>query len=316
MIDKTRELIKISYATNDSGQVTTTTNLLCEKGQILTLTDLEAKRSYGDPPQMLLSAGTKDSLEDVIAALGYAGADVTEIIPTDMEKLGTWLTAISPFLLIVGIIGLYIEFKTPGFGLPGAVGGVAIGLYFLSGYVAGLSGLEWVVLFFIGLALVIVEMFVFPGTIFIGIAGAALMLVSIVLAFIDAYPNPGPGPGLPTIPNLGDQLQVRAWDLLYSLVGGVVAVWVLSRILPKTPLYNTLVSQTASGMNTEAHLEAQKVSRHGQEGMTLSPLRPGGKAQFGDEIMDVVSQGERVDKGVKVRIIGSRGSDALVEVVE
>jgi len=173
-----------------------------------------------------------------------------------------------------------------------------------------------VLLFFIGLALVIVEMFVFPGTIFIGIAGAALMLVSIVLAFIDAYPNPGPGPGLPIIPNFGDQLQVRAWDLLYSLVGGVVAIWLLSRILPKTPMYHTLISHTASGMNTEAHLEAQKVSRQGQDGVTISPLHPGGKAQFGDEIMDVVSQGERVDKGVRVRIIGSRGSDALVEVID
>jgi membrane-bound serine protease (ClpP class) len=255
-------------------------------------------------------------LDDVIAALGYSGASRTEIKPTEMEKLGTWLTAISPMLLILGVIGLYIEFKTPGFGIPGVVGGVAIGLYFLSGYVAGLSGLEWVVLFFIGLSLVIVELFVFPGTIFIGVAGAAMMFVSIVLAFMDAYPNPGPGPSMPTIPNFGDQLQVRFWDLLYSLVGGVVAIWLLSRILPKTPLYDALISQTASGMKTEENLEAQKVSRQGQEGVAHSPLRPGGKAQFGDEIIDVVSQGELVDKGVRVRIIGSRGADALVEVIE
>ena len=51
----------------------------------------------------------------------------------------------------------------------------------------------------------------------------------------------------------------------------------------------------------------------GQVGFALSPLRPGGKAQFGEDILDVVTQGEMLSKGQRVRIIGHRGSDALVE---
>jgi membrane-bound serine protease (ClpP class) len=316
MIDKSKELKKWYLSTNDAGQVVTQTNVLSEKGQILTLTDTEAAKAYDEPPKPLLSSGTVASIDELLAQLGYAEAARHEIKPTDMEKLATWLTAISPLLLMVGIIGLYIEFKTPGFGLPGIVGAVAIALYFLGGYVAGLSGAEWVVVFMVGLALVIVELFVFPGTIIVGLAGAALMLVAIVMALMDLYPNPGPGPGLPTIPNLEVQLQIRMRDLLITLVGGGVGIWAFSRVLPKTSIYHTLVSQSASGVATEATLESQQTSRLGQEGVAISPLRPGGKARFGDAVLDVVSQGDLVPKGARVRVIGSRGSDALVEVVE
>jgi len=315
MIDKHHELKRLSWSTNAAGDALVQTNLLCEKGQILTLTDEEARRPYfeemGQTPRPLLSSGTIESLDALIDTLGFAGAERVNIEPTDMERLGAWLSAISPFLLMVGIIGLYIEFKTPGFGLPGIVGLLAIGLYFLSGYVAGLSGSEWIIVFFVGLALVVVEMFVLPGTLFIGLAGAALMLVAIVMALVDVYPNPGPG--LPTIPHAGLQLRMRAVDMLIVIAGTGVGVWVLSRFLPKTSMYRTLVSQSAAGMATERTFEEQQSSRLGMEGVAISTLRPGGKAQFGEQILDVVTQGEMLEAGTRVRIIGSRGSDAVVE---
>src|SRR5206468_3197156 len=102
---------------------------------------------------------------------------------------------ISPLLLIAGVIGVYIEFKTPGFGLPGILGITAFVIYFFGGYIAGLSGMEWVALFVAGLLLVALEFFVFPGTMLLGLAGAACMLVAIVMAMVDIYPS---APGLPT----------------------------------------------------------------------------------------------------------------------
>lgn len=313
MIDKSRGLSRVRFYTDANGQRSSYTTNLCEKGQILTLTDVQAAAEYGDPPKPLLSAGTKQSLDEVLAALGFTGAAKHQIRPTNMEKIASWLTAIGPFLLIIGVLGLYIEFKTPGFGLPGVIGLIAMGLYFLGGYLAGFSGAEWVLVFFVGLALVVVEMFVTPGTIFIGVAGAALMLIAVVMALIDIYPNPGPGPGLPSFPNLGQQLQMRATDLLITIAGAALGIWAVSRILPKTPIYRALVSQSASGVMTESALSEQQTSRQGMEGITVSNLRPGGKAQFGDQIIDVVSQGDLIPKGTRVRIIGARGSDALVE---
>jgi membrane-bound serine protease (ClpP class) len=104
--------------------------------------------------------------------------------------------------------------------------------------------------------------------------------------------------------------------LLLATLGGGLGIWLASVILPKTSLYRAVVSQSASGVKTEATLEQQKKSRQGQLGVTLSALRPGGKAQFDDDILDVISQGEMVPKGTPVRIIGASGAEALVEVVK
>ena len=68
-------------------------------------------------------------------------------------------------------------------------------------------------------------------------------------------------------------------------------------------------------MKTEAVVEKQKASRRGEIGVAVSPLRPGGKAQFGDQILDVISQGDLVARGARVRIIGYSGTEAVVEVL-
>ncbi|HXT41369.1 MAG TPA: NfeD family protein, partial [Candidatus Angelobacter sp.] len=92
--------------------------------------------------------------------------------------------------------------------------------------------------------------------------------------------------------------------------------FVLSRFLPKTAIYGKLVSNTASGMSTVAKLEQKQSARVGQLGVAISSLRPGGKAQFGDEVLDVISQGEMIDRGQRVKIIGHSGTEAVVEAAE
>jgi membrane-bound serine protease (ClpP class) len=309
MIDKSRGLV-VTNVTEDA----TNAVVIAREGDILTLTNIEAEKEYGNPPQPLLSSGTVKDIDDLLVTLGYAGAERHDILPTGMEKIGSWLNAISPLLLMIGVIGIYIEFKTPGFGLPGIVGIAAFSLYFLGGYVAGLSGAEWILVFVVGLALVAVELFVYPGTVVIGMLGAVLMLAAIVMAMVDLYPAPGPG-RLPSLPSF-QAFELPMRHLLIATIGGGIGIWLVSFFLPKTSMYRAVVSQTASGMKTEAALEQQRKSRQGQVGVTISFLRPGGKAQFGEEIIDVISQGEMVPKGTPVRIIGSSGAEALVEIVK
>jgi membrane-bound serine protease (ClpP class) len=295
MVKKTKEL-KID------GKV------LNEKGQILTLTNTEAEREYGDPPKPLLSSGTVENLDELLKKLGYTNAARVNIQPTGAEQVAMWINMISPLLLIIGIAGIYIEFKTPGFGLPGIVGIAAFALYFLGGYIAGLSGLEWIAVFVVGLALLALELFVFPGTTALGLIGTALMLVALVMAMVDVYP------GMPALPTF-KMLELPLRDLFIAFLGGAVIVVVLSRWLPKTSFYGKLVSQAASGVTTVAKLERQQMSRLGQVGVAISELRPGGKAQFGNEILDVISQGELIEKSQRVKIIGHSGTEAVVEGV-
>jgi len=279
-----------------------------EKGQILTLTDQEAARTYGNPAKTLLSAGTVESVEALIKTLGLEAVQVKRIEPSGMEKLASWINSIAPVLLIIGIAGIYIEFKTPGFGLPGIIGICAFAVYFFGGYVAGLTGLEWVAVFIVGIALVVLELFFFPGTLVLGLTGFGLILASLVMAMVDIYPG---APSLPTLP----QLTVPLNDLALAAVGAVVVILILSRVLPRTSFYPALVSQGASAMQTEAAIATAQQQHIGMVGVAISTLRPGGKAQFGDELLDVVTEGDLIEPGRKVRIVGSSGHEAVVEAV-
>jgi membrane-bound serine protease (ClpP class) len=293
MIDKNKELII-------DGEV------LNEKGQILTLTNRQAEKTYGQPPQPLLSAGTVESLDQLLKLLDLDKSKVLRVEPLGAEKLAGWLNSLSPILLIIGIVGLYIEFKTPGFGLPGIVGLSAFALYFMGGYVAGLAGLEWAVVFLVGLGLVLLELLVFTGTAIPGLVGAALMLIAIIMGTVDLYP------GMPPIPTL-PQLQVPIRDLLVAVAGGGLSVYLISRILPRTPIYGMLVSHSTSGEGSVRELWTVQESQIGREGVALSNLRPGGKAQFEDVILDVITQGDLIPKGTSVRIISHSGREAVVE---
>lgn len=295
MIDKKSELVIDGVTIN-------------EKGNVLTLNNREAERLYGNPPKPLLSAGTVESLDALLARLGFTGAEVRRIEPSGAEKLATWINALNWLWLVIGVAGIYIEFKTPGFGLPGIVGICAFALYFLGSYVAGLSGMEWPALFILGLLLVIAELFVFPGTVVLGLAGAMLMLFTIVMAMVDMYPGM---PALPTLP----QLKMPLRDLGYAVVGSVVVLAILARLLPKTPIYATLVTQSVSGAESVAIQEKTNARRVGLEGVALSILRPSGKAQFGDEVIDVMAEGELIEQGARVRIVAHSGREAIVAPV-
>ena len=310
MIDKTRGL-KVDD------------KVIAKEGDILTLTDTEAEKEYGHPAKRLLSSGTVENLDALLKRLGYEGAQRIEVKPTGAERLGSWINAISPLLLIIGVIGIYIEFKSPGFGLPGIVAIVAFGLYFLGGYVAGFSGAEWMLAFLAGLVLVALEIFVFPGTVALGVTGAMIMLVAVVMALVDLYPAiPAvPAPGLPAVPSLPEfgrlnwqMFERPLYNLLVAVCGSAVCVWLANKWLPDTPIYRALVSQSASGVQSVLAQDQQRHALSGQIGVALSPLRPGGKAQFGDAILDVMTQGDLIPPGARVRIIGFSATEAVVEV--
>jgi len=209
---------------------------------------------------------------------------------------------------LIGIVGIYIEMKTPGFGLPGIAGVAGFLLYFLGGYIAGLSGWEWTVVFLIGLGLFIVEIFVLPGTIFIGLIGGAMMLAALVMAMVDLYP------GTPSLPSFG-QMREPLLRVLLSAALSIVVMVILSRVMLKTPMMSRMVDQGASGYRSDRQLVTVQSSRLGRVGKAVSILRPGGKARFEEEILDVVTQGEMIERGAAVRIIGFSGPEAVVEKI-
>ncbi len=284
--------------------------VISEEGEILTLTNTEAEKKYGEPAKELLSAGTVETIEGVIAKLGLVNPTVIRVEASGVEKIARWINAISPLLLMIGLAGFYIEYKTPGFGIFGVIGIAAFLVYFAGGYIAGLSGIEWVAVFVLGVILLVVELFVFPGTVIIGLSGFGLIVISLIMAMADVYP------GVPTFSapgNVGDIFGDSLNSFFLGALGSCALIWLLSKWLPQTSYYSMLVSQTASGVETVQLMEQKKSTRLGQTGVTVSQLRPSGKARFGDDLLDVISAGEIIESGRDVKIVRHSGADPVVE---
>lgn len=303
MIDKDKELII-------DGET------LCKEGELLSLTALEAQTEYGDPPRPLLSLGTYKDLDALIKGLGYSDAEVTHVEALGVEKVASWLNSIGFLLIVIGIGGIWIEMKAPGFGLPGTVSIVAFSLYFFGSYAAGLAGLEWFLVFLLGLGFIAVEIFIFPGMMVNGLIGIFLIFVTLVMALADYYP------GTPVdVSFMGQALGNAGVVLAQATIGTILMAWVFYRFVfprmsQRCSMAGGMMSSAASGVTSEIEIRETQQSRMGQIGETTSPLRPGGKARFGEDVVNVISDGEMIGVGAKVKIIGASGRDAIVEAVE
>jgi membrane-bound serine protease (ClpP class) len=145
--------------------------VISKEGQLLTLTNLEAERRFGEEQTPLLSEGTFDTLEEMLEAIGFALAQRVELEVTLAERIARFLQVIGPLLMMIGFLGLYLEFQSPGFGVPGTVGVICLLLFFAGHHIAGLAGNEDILLFILGVTLILVEVFVLPGFGVIGITG-------------------------------------------------------------------------------------------------------------------------------------------------
>jgi membrane-bound serine protease (ClpP class) len=177
----------------------------------------------------------------------------------------------------------------------------------------------WALLFFVGLILFGLEWFVFPGTLALGIAGGVLMFVSVVMALVDLYPTAPSVPGSTWSWSWG-RLTVQDFNralltLVITIVGFAAGVFGLSHYLPRTAFYGALVGRGASGASADAALASNRSTLLGQEGIAVSMLRPGGKVDLGDRMIDVVTEGQMIDKGTRVRVIGFSGPEAIVTAV-
>lgn len=276
--------------------------------QLLTLTNIEAERKVGDDQHALLSEGTVKDLDEMLSRIGLAHAERRELEVTWAEQVARFLKSplVSMLLLAGGMLGIYIEIKTPGFGLPGILGAFCLGLFFWGHHIAGLAGTEELLLFLVGLTLIIMEIFVFPGFGVLGVCGGILVIASILAAMVQRMPG---GPFVPSLPELHAPLM----QLSGAVILAAVSALALGRFLPKTPLYGWLVLHQANVRSAGYAAAATEDALLGQVATTVSQLRPAGTVQLGDRRIDVVTRGDFVDKGKPVRIIDVQGSRVVVE---
>ncbi|MEO8353946.1 MAG: NfeD family protein [Chthoniobacteraceae bacterium] len=280
--------------------------LISAKDSLLSLSAEEAARKIDGKP--VLAAGIAPTLEAMIEMAGLHG-EVIQVEPSGVEKLAVWITMLAPIFLVGGILGAYIEFKMPGFGLPGILSIICFGISFFGHYVAGLAGFEVVLVFALGVLLVVLEMFVLPGTFFLGITGAFLMLGSLIYSMVDRWPSQ------PVWPS-SEQLLQPMITLSQAGLLAAVAIAILAKVLPHTPLYQKIVLQSSVPTGHVDELTDTGVPiAVGMTGTAQTVLRPSGKATFDGRPFHVVSNGPFIEPETSVRVIDVRGARIVVEPV-
>jgi len=273
--------------------------------------------------ELTLAEGTANNRQELQQQLGLA--QMPRVIkPTGVDTAvyvlnWPWITAL---LFVVGLVALYVEMSTPGIGLGGLISLLCFALFFWSRFLGGTAELLEIVLFLTGVAFLAVEIFVLPGFGIAGIMGLMLMLAGVLMAGQTFL-----------IPETRREWEVFGTSLLVlscSAVAFIAIAGLLSRHFGSLPMLNRLVLQPAGSDSVPRGQTAAAADKPlpalapdnsygvdvGDWGLAISPLRPSGKARFGDRYLDVLTDGDFVERGRQVRIVEIQGSRIVVRDVE
>jgi membrane-bound serine protease (ClpP class) len=278
------------------------------KGALLTLSAQEAVRDIGGKP--LLASGIEPDVAALVKTCGLPADRIVRLEPSGFENLAQWITMLAPLFLLGGIMGAYLEFKAPGFGVAGILSAVCFLIFFGGHYIAGLTGLEMVALFVMGLLCILIEVIFFPGVFFLALGGAVMVLAALFFSMADLYPAQ-------PINFSFDRFQVPMWNLSIAFVASAVGVAFLARFLPNIPVFRSLFLSSSSPAGPSiapvvTELGAAAKVSVGEMGVALSILRPSGRAQISKGVFDVMTNGEFLEAGTKIQVLAVNGQNIIV----
>ena len=278
--------------------------LISPAGKLLTLTTREAR-------EIGLTRISEDTPEKTLSALGFIGYRTVHVTMTWAVALFAFLTSpmISGLLLMCGIGGIYIEIKTPGFGLPGIIGGVCMALFFGSRLIIGIADWLDVLLVITGLVLLVAEIFFIPGFGIAGVSGILCLATGIYLS-LTRVPIPQYTWDFMRLRDAG--VTIILFSLMFMLL--ILLTW---KVFPQTRLARGLIlahsETTAAGYTVQAAAENRAL---GLRGLSTSMLRPAGRGRFGGITYDIMTRGEFIEAGVPVEIIEVEGNRYVVRELE
>jgi membrane-bound serine protease (ClpP class) len=278
--------------------------IISAPGKLLSLTAGEALR-YG------LAAGLAENRESLLASLGVQG-DITETKPGAADGIISLLTSgpVQVILILLGLVMIFLEINTPGFGIPGVTAIIAFLLVFGSGALLGRVGSLEIILFIVGLALLAVEIFVTPGFGVMGISGILLIGLSLVFSMQDFV--------IPRFDWEWTLLGRNALVVFVGLIAAIAGIAVIALLGPKTKLFDRLMLKTTitgtagqDGSPSSPDYEALI----GKIGIASTTLHPSGRVEIEGELYDADANGAFVDEGRGVKVTQVRGNHVIVRLV-
>ena len=239
------------------------------------------------------------SVKELLAKTGLSGVNVHRVKHDAFEDIASFLAhpALSGMLIVLGLIGIFIEIRTPGFGVPGMLGLTALTLFFLGHILAGHSDWGPPVVFFVGLMLITLEVFVIPGFGIVGVLGGGCLLISLMLAFGD----------------MADGMRVVALSIL---VGIPLMIFLSVKVLPKSAMFKRLTLATEQEKANGYSSYDVDDSTVGKRGTALCALRPAGIAEIENTRYDVVTRGDWIERGAAIEVVDLKGMRMVVKKIE
>lgn len=270
---------------------------LVDSTQLITLTSKEALK-YGmadsvitDFSSLLEAFDLQD--KELVALESNWGEDFIRFLNDPI---------ITSILLMVALVGMFTEIKTPGWGLPGTAAMISLALFFGAGYILELVSVIEIVVFVLGVILLIIEVFVVPGFGIFGIAGIFLIVGSLFLGLISDFPLVD-----------WEMLQMATIQLAAAFIFSIFLVFVLLKFLPKSKIWSNLVLKRNIDQQSGYTSDVKLQQFIGKTGKALTDLRPSGTVIIENMRIDVVTSGQYIVKGTKVIVIEEEGSKIVVE---
>jgi len=273
---------------------------LVDSTQLITLTSKESME-YGIADTVLAN------IEEVLTFTNNQNANIIDLEINWGEKFIRFINnpIITSILMMIIMVGMFMEIKTPGWGIAGTASLIALALFFGAGYILEIASIMDILLFVAGVVLLILEIFVIPGFGVLGILGILLIISGLFMGLVSDFPL------IET-----SLLSIAIIQLAGSFVLSTILICFLAKTLPKSTIWNKLILKKeideTSGYTSKKELK----NLIGKTGVALTDLRPSGTAIFEELRYDVVTQGDYIVKNSKIEVIKEEASKIVVKIIE
>ncbi len=252
-------------------------------------------------------------LNSVEEILERQGIEKFDIVPFELGSaegiISFFLNPIVSSILILLILGgLYFELQTPGIGFPIIASITALILYLVPYYLNGVAENWEIILFFVGVILIVIEVFIIPGFGVFGVLGLFTSIGSLILIMLNN--------------DLFDFTFVLSKDLVSSSLSVLISVlsFLLLIIFGGVKITDTKAFKRIAleeTQDTSKGFISQKYSNDlvGKKGKSFSVLRPSGKIILSDKVYDASTSGEFIEKNKNIIVINNEGSSLKVKEV-
>ena len=293
------EELFISFIVNSQGDTLTSKDVEgFNEGKLITLsTNLAILLGIAD--------AELNNIDDILDHMNMEDtAEKVEIKETWSELLVRFLTnpMVAPLFMSLGMLGLFFEIKSPGFGVPGILGLICLALFFGSHLLVGLADITEFIILFSGVILILLEILVIPGFGIAGISGIIICFYAFFKMLIGIYPSP-------------EDYQAAFMGLSIGIITALFASVILYKTLPQTELYKRLIPFTPQKSKEGFTISRGFESLIGEKGKTITDLRPSGKVAIQGKTYQAFSHGDYIDKDEEILVDSIDENQLLVKKV-